>query len=135
MFPFYVLSFFKKGDTIQGGKLFKGGHYSRKYGILYFDFSRYVLTTYQLTQTFQVCWESNHTLTYFYEIKRNKFEKTSHFQAASVSKSEAKIKVLFFKHYYNRNFFHFKQKHQLSRYIADKAVLSRIIYIHRRYFL
>ena len=27
MFLFYVLSFFKKGDTIQGGKLFKGGHY------------------------------------------------------------------------------------------------------------
>ena len=32
MFLFYILSFFKKGDTIQGGKLFKGGHYSRKYG-------------------------------------------------------------------------------------------------------
>ena len=32
MFLFYVLSFFKKGDTIQGGTLFKGGHYSRKYG-------------------------------------------------------------------------------------------------------
>jgi hypothetical protein len=31
---FYVLSFFKKGDTIQGGTLFKGGHYLRKYGIL-----------------------------------------------------------------------------------------------------
>ena len=29
----YVLSFFKKGDTIQGGTLFKGGHYLRKYGI------------------------------------------------------------------------------------------------------
>ena len=29
---FYVLSFFKKGDTIQGGTLFKGGHYLRKYG-------------------------------------------------------------------------------------------------------
>ena len=28
----YVLSFFKKGDTIQGGTLFKGGHYLRKYG-------------------------------------------------------------------------------------------------------
>ena len=24
--------FFKKGDTIQGGTLFKGGHYLRKYG-------------------------------------------------------------------------------------------------------
>ena len=33
MFLFYVLSFFKKGDTIQGGTLFKGGHYLRKYGI------------------------------------------------------------------------------------------------------
>ena len=32
MFLFYVLSFFKKGDTIQGGTLFKGGHYLRKYG-------------------------------------------------------------------------------------------------------
>ena len=31
---FYVLSFFKKGDTIQGGTLFKGGHYLRKYGML-----------------------------------------------------------------------------------------------------
>ena len=30
MFLFYVL--FKKGDTIQGGKFFKGGHYLRKYG-------------------------------------------------------------------------------------------------------
>ena len=33
MFLFYVLSFFKKGDTIQRGTLFKGGHYLRKYGI------------------------------------------------------------------------------------------------------
>ena len=33
MFLFYVLSFFKKGDIIQGRKLFKGGHYLRKYGI------------------------------------------------------------------------------------------------------
>ena len=33
MFLFYVLSFFKKGDTIQGGTLFKGGLYLRKYGI------------------------------------------------------------------------------------------------------
>ena len=32
MFHFYVLSFFKKGDNIQGGTLFKGGHYLRKYG-------------------------------------------------------------------------------------------------------
>ena len=32
MFHFYVLNFFKKGDTIQGGTLFKGGHYLRKYG-------------------------------------------------------------------------------------------------------
>ena len=32
MFLFYVLSFFKKGDTIQGGTLFKGGYYLRKYG-------------------------------------------------------------------------------------------------------
>ena len=31
MFLFYVLSFFKKGDTIQGETLFKGGHYLRKY--------------------------------------------------------------------------------------------------------
>ena len=31
--PFYVLNFFKKGDTIQGGTLLKGGHYLRKYGI------------------------------------------------------------------------------------------------------
>ena len=33
MFLFYVPSFFKKGDTIQGGTLFKGGHYLRKYGM------------------------------------------------------------------------------------------------------
>ena len=32
MFLFYVLSLFKKGDTIQEGTLFKGGHYLRKYG-------------------------------------------------------------------------------------------------------
>ena len=32
MFLFYVLTFFKKGDTIQEEKLFKGGHYLRKYG-------------------------------------------------------------------------------------------------------
>ena len=31
MFLFYVLSFFKKRDTIQGGTLFKGEHYLRKY--------------------------------------------------------------------------------------------------------
>ena len=37
MFLFYVLSFFKKGDTIQGGTLFKGGHYLRKYGMLIYD--------------------------------------------------------------------------------------------------
>ena len=35
MFLFHVLSFFKKGDTIQGGTLFKGGHYLRKYGTLF----------------------------------------------------------------------------------------------------
>ena len=34
MFLFYVLSFLKKGDTIQGGTLFKGGHYLGKYGNL-----------------------------------------------------------------------------------------------------
>ena len=34
MFLFYVLRFFKKGDIIQGGTLFKGGHYLRKYGII-----------------------------------------------------------------------------------------------------
>ena len=34
MFLFYVLTFFKKGDTIQGGTLFKRGHYLRKYGML-----------------------------------------------------------------------------------------------------
>ena len=33
MFHFYVLNFLKKGDTIQGGTLFKGGHYLRKYGV------------------------------------------------------------------------------------------------------
>ena len=33
MFLFYVLSFFKKGDTIQGGTLFKGGQYLRKYSM------------------------------------------------------------------------------------------------------
>ena len=35
MLLFYVLSFFKKGGTIQGGTLSKGGggHYLRKYGI------------------------------------------------------------------------------------------------------
>ena len=32
MFLFCVLSSFKKGETIQGGTLFKGGHYLRKYG-------------------------------------------------------------------------------------------------------
>ena len=38
MFLFYVLSFFKKGDTIQGGTLVKGGHYLRKYGIYFLNF-------------------------------------------------------------------------------------------------
>ena len=32
MFLFYVLSFFKKRDTIEGGTLFKGGNYFRKFG-------------------------------------------------------------------------------------------------------
>ena len=31
----YVLSFFEKGDTIQGGTLFKGGLFLRKYGMLF----------------------------------------------------------------------------------------------------
>ena len=35
MFLLYVLSSFKKGDTIQGGTLFKGGHYLRKCGIYF----------------------------------------------------------------------------------------------------
>ena len=30
---YHVLSFFKKGDTIQGRTLFKGGHYIMKYGM------------------------------------------------------------------------------------------------------
>ena len=34
MVHFYVLSFFKKGDTIQGVTLFKGEYYLRKYGLL-----------------------------------------------------------------------------------------------------
>ena len=34
MFLFCVLSFFKKGDTIQEETLFKGGLYLRKYGNL-----------------------------------------------------------------------------------------------------
>ena len=34
MFLFFVLSLFKKGDTIQGGTLFKRGNYLRKYGML-----------------------------------------------------------------------------------------------------
>ena len=34
MFHLYELNFFKKGETIQEGTLFKeGGHYLRKYGI------------------------------------------------------------------------------------------------------
>ena len=40
MFLFYVLSIFKKGDTIQGGTLFKGGHYMYKeirYLIIYHE--------------------------------------------------------------------------------------------------
>ena len=36
MVLFYVLSFFKKWDIIQGGTLFKGGPYLRKYGRIYF---------------------------------------------------------------------------------------------------
>ena len=28
----YVLRFFKNGDTIQGGRYIRGGHYFRKYG-------------------------------------------------------------------------------------------------------
>ena len=32
MFLFYVLRFFKKGITIQGGTLFKEEYYLRKYG-------------------------------------------------------------------------------------------------------
>ena len=40
MFLFYVLSFFKKEDTIQEGTLFKGGHYTRKYGCYILHTSR-----------------------------------------------------------------------------------------------
>ena len=42
MFLFYVLSFFKKGDTIQGGTLFKGRHYLKKYGMLAYSWNNYV---------------------------------------------------------------------------------------------
>ena len=35
MFIFYVLSFFKKGNTNQGGTLYKVGHNLRKYGKLF----------------------------------------------------------------------------------------------------
>ena len=35
MFLIYVLSFLKKRDTIQGGTLFKGGHFLREYGSLF----------------------------------------------------------------------------------------------------
>ena len=31
--------FFKKGNTIQGGTLFKGGHYLRKYGMYVFIYN------------------------------------------------------------------------------------------------
>ena len=37
MFLFNVPTFFKKGDIIQGGTLFKGGHYLRKYGMYFID--------------------------------------------------------------------------------------------------
>ena len=43
MFLFYVLSFFKKGDTIQGGTLFKGGHYLRKYGTCFLKYWRHLV--------------------------------------------------------------------------------------------
>ena len=35
MFLFYVISFFKKGGTIQRGTIFKGGHYLRKCGMYF----------------------------------------------------------------------------------------------------
>ena len=47
MFLFYVVSFFKKGDAIQGGTLSKGGHYLRKYGI-YVLLTSYVYGSYNL---------------------------------------------------------------------------------------
>ena len=40
MFLFYVLSFFEKGDTIQGGTLLKGGLYLGKYVIYQFETSQ-----------------------------------------------------------------------------------------------
>ena len=52
MFLFYVLSFFKKGDTIQGGTLFKGGHDLRKYG------------TYK-EEILPVCWAQWKVLSYY----------------------------------------------------------------------
>ena len=60
-FLFYVLSFFKKGDTIQGGTLFKGGHYLRKYGILFKVASKtqckkLVDNTRKQVHTFQIVW-------------------------------------------------------------------------------
>ena len=41
MFLFYVVSFFKNGDTIRRGTLYKGGHYLRKYGKWFFFFTDY----------------------------------------------------------------------------------------------
>ena len=49
MFLFYVLSFFKKGDTIQWGTLFKGGHYLRKYvNCIFFTLDIFISFVYKL---------------------------------------------------------------------------------------
>ena len=41
MFLFYVLIFFKNGDTIQGGTLYNEGHHLMKYGIGSVDTGQY----------------------------------------------------------------------------------------------
>ena len=44
----YILSFFIKGDTIQGGSLFKGGHYLRKYGAYILLYPKSRASNYQI---------------------------------------------------------------------------------------
>ena len=69
MFLLYVQSFFKQGDTNQGGTLLKGGHYLRKYSIC-------------LAQYKARLWKNKWKASIFWQIKYSMFLCGFHMQNA-----------------------------------------------------
>ena len=60
MFLFYVLSFFKKGDTIHSFCIIQGGHYLGKYGIYQGVFRPHMRKTNQGCSAWQFVYNSSY---------------------------------------------------------------------------